>query len=208
MKKTNNYLKNKLHSFILLPLLLTNFTTPTLLDNQTITESVGETISLNFQKSKQTFEDGAVIVDTRAAKIDAYFAQWDLPLAGYGEEMVAAADMYGIDWRLLPAIAKLETTGGKNLCKNPKGVNNPFGFGSCTIGFDSFEDSFYAVAKTLSGNGKNTSHLYKGKSVEGILEVYNPPNTPGMTPDYHKKALNVMSAIESMDVSTKTLAKI
>jgi hypothetical protein len=121
--------------------------------------------------------------------------------------MVAAADMYGIDWRLLPALAKLETTGGKNLCKNPKATFNPFGYGSCTIGFDSFEESFYAVAKTLSGNGKNTSHLYKGKSIEEILEVYNPPATPGITKNYHGKALKVMEDIGNMQVDASFLAK-
>ena len=206
MKKTNNFLKNKLHSFILLPLLLTNFTTPAMLDNPTIAGSVGETISLNFQKSKADIMDSPVFADPRAAKIDAYFAQWDLPLSGHGKGMIEAADKYGIDWRLLPALAMLETTGGKNLCGD--GTNlNAFGYGSCKIHFGTFEASFEAVAKTLSGNCERTAHLYKRKSIEGILEVYNPPNTPGMTPGYHKKALNVMSAIESMEVTTNTLAK-
>lgn len=167
----------------------------------------GYSLNLNIFNIKKDDNQETNIFDNRAAKIDAYFAQWDLPLAGYGKEMVAAADMYGIDWRLLPALAKLETTGGKNLCKNPKGKNNPFGFGSCTIGFDSFEQSFYAVAKTLSGNGEKTSHLYKGKTIEEILEVYNPPNTPGITHNYHGKALKIMQDIENMKVETNFLVK-
>lgn len=206
MTKINNYFKNKLNSFILIPLLLSNIATPNLANNEADTESPKESISLNFQIFKD-LKAPEIIVDSRAAKIDAYFAQWDLPLAGYGKEMVAAADMYGIDWRLLPALAKLETTGGKNLCKNPKGKNNPFGFGSCTIGFNSFEDSFYAVAKTLSGNGEKTSHLYKGKTIEEILEVYNPPATPGITKNYHGKAFKVMNDIENMQVDSSFLAK-
>lgn len=199
-----NKIKNRLHSFILLPLLLSNMGSPEMFDKPLIPDSVVEQIGLNFQNSKQ---DDTQLADTRAAKIDAYFAQWDLPMSGYGAAMVAAADSYGLDWRLLPALAKLETTGGKHLCQNPKGKNNPFGYGSCAIGFESFEQSFYTVAKTLSGNGKNTSHLYKDKSIEQILEVYNPPATPGITPDYHGKALKIMSDIEKMEVSA-TLAKI
>jgi hypothetical protein len=206
MTKINNYFKNKLNSFILVPLLLSNIATPNLANNTEGQEISKEGISLNLQIFKD-LKAPVEIVDSRAAKIDAYFAQWDLPLAGYGEEMVAAADMYGIDWRLLPALAKLETTGGKNLCKNPKATFNPFGYGSCTIGFDSFEESFYAVAKTLSGNGKNTSHLYKGKSIEEILEVYNPPATPGITKNYHGKALKVMEDIGNMQVDASFLAK-
>jgi len=200
-----NKIKNRLHSFILLPLLLTNVNTPDVFDKPFIPDTVVEQLGLNFHNSIQ--KDDTSLVDTRAAKIDAYFAQWDLPMAGHGAGMVAAADEYGLDWRLLPALAKLETTGGKNLCQNPKGKNNPFGYGSCQIGFATFEDSFYAVAKTLSGNGKNTSHLYKDKSIEEILEVYNPPATPGITPDYHGKALKIMSDIEKMEVGA-TLAKV
>ncbi len=192
-------IKNKLHSFLILPLLITNISTPELLDAKFIPEEIVESINLNLSISKNK---DITIVDTRAARIDAYFAQWDLPLAGYGKEMVAAADMYGIDWRLLPTLAKLETTGGKNLCKNPKGSFNPFGYGSCQIGFKSFEESFYAVAKTLSGNGKNTAHLYKDKSIEEILEIYNPPNTPGISHNYHGKAIDIMSDIENMKVDT------
>ncbi len=206
MKKTNNFLKNRLHSFILLPLLLTNFSAPEIINNDLIPDAVEESISLNFQNSKADTDSTLIFMDTRAAKIDAYFAQWDLPLSGHGAGMIAAADKYGIDWRLLPALAMLETTGGKNLCGD--GTNlNAFGYGSCKIHFSTFEQSFEAVAKTISGNGEKTSHLYKDKSIEGILEVYNPPNTPGMTPNYHKKALNVMSAIDSMEVSTINLAR-
>ncbi len=206
MKRINNYFKNRLNSFILLPLLLSNIATPGLANNPETSDVSKEGISLNLQIFKD-LKAPVEIVDTRAEKIDAYFTQWDLPLAGYGKEMVAAADMYGIDWRLLPALAKLETTGGKNLCKNPKATFNPFGYGSCTIGFDSFEESFYAVAKTLSGNGKNTSHLYKDKSIEEILEVYNPPATPGITKNYHGKALKVMEDIGNMQVNVSFLAK-
>lgn len=205
MKRINNYFKNRLNSFILLPLLLTNITNPGLINKTLISDSVEGGSSLNFQMFKS---DAApvVAIDPRAEKIDAYFAQWDLPLAGHGKGMIEAADKYGIDWRLLPALAMLETTGGKNLCGD--GTNqNAFGFGSCQIHFSTFEASFEAVAKTISGNGKNTSHLYKGKSVEGILEVYNPPNTPGMTVGYHKKALRVMSEIENMQVDIRVLAQ-
>lgn len=176
--------------------------------NSIIPDSIGENLSLNLQ----IFKDDTVesTPDLRAAKIDAYFSQWDLPLAGYGKAMVAAADKYGIDWKILPAIAMLETTGGKNLCDNTRNgvVNkNSFGFGGCSIYFATFEDAFDAVAKTISGNGEKTADLYKGKSVEEILEVYNPKDTPGITKNYHGKAVKVMSDIESMEVQTEFLAK-
>lgn len=196
-----NKFKNRLHSFILLPLLLTNMQAPEFFNRPLLSDQMVENLGMNFQNLKYDTET-EILPDPRAEKIDAYFAQWDLPLSGHGAGMIAAADKYDIDWRLLPALAMLETTGGKNLCGD--GTNmNAFGFGSCKIHFGTFEQSFEAVAKTVSGNGEKTSHLYKGKSVEEILEVYNPPEVEGIMPGYHKKALRVMSEIENMKISSE-----
>ncbi len=206
----NKNISNKLHSFILLPLLLGNIASPEALSNRiaTATEAREENSSLNLKIFNITDKDASdfTIIDNRAAKIDAYFAQWDLPLSGHGKAMVATADKYGIDWRLLPALAMLETTGGKNLCDIGENMN-AFGYGSCKIHFETFEESFEAVAKTISGNSERTAHLYKGKSVEQILEVYNPPEVVGIMPGYHKKALKVMSDIASIEVSNDFLVK-
>lgn len=184
--------------------------TPGLINKPLISDTVEAVLSLNLQMLKSGQSEEIVVVDNRAAKIDAYFAQWDLPLTGYGKEMVVVADEYGIDWTILPALAMLETTGGKNLCSNTRnGVRNKnaFGYGSCSIYFKTFEDGFEAVARTISGNGKNTSHLYSGKTIDEILEVYNPPATPGITKNYHDKAIKVMSDIENMQVDISTLAQ-
>jgi hypothetical protein len=209
MERINKYFKNRLNSFILLPLLLTNIATPGLINKPMIPDPVDGGVSLNLNIFKS--DDATVSpTDTRAEKIDAYFSKWDLPLAGYGAKMVAAADKYDLDWRILPALAMLETTGGKNLCDNVRnGIRNHniAGFGGCSLFFATYEACFDAVAKTISGNGENTAHLYEGKSIEQILEVYNPPGTPGMTVGYHKKALRVMSEIENMQVDTNTLAQ-
>jgi len=194
-----------LHSFILLPLLVTNISGG--VDSKINISALEDKIRLGFGVTEMIDEQTALLDEQKikAAKIDAYFGKYDLPLSGYGMAMVQAADKWGIDWRLLPALAKLETTGGKNLCKNPKATFNPFGYGSCTIGFSSFEHSFDVVAKTLSGNGPKTSSLYKDKSIEKILEVYNPPATPGITPNYHKLAFKIMDEIESMEVNQEAM---
>src|SRR3989344_813434 len=68
-----------------------------------------------------------------AQAIDAYFAERGMPLEGSGKKMAEEAEKNEIDWRLLPAIAVRESTGGKFDCK--KVENNPFGWGSCKIGF-------------------------------------------------------------------------
>jgi len=157
----------------------------------------------SFGISEEMVEEVDVLLETqkvKAAKIDAYFGKYNLPAEGYGLAMVKAADKYDLDWRLLPALAKLETTGGKHVCKNPKGANNWFGWGSCKIRFDSVEESFDVIAKNLSGNNPNTERYYKDKSVAKILDVYNPPATPGITPNYHKLAFKIMDEIENIEI--------
>ena len=66
----------------------------------------------------------------KADTIDAYFDKRSMPLEGTGKTFVLVAEKYGLDWRLLPAIAIRESSGGKAACGH-----NPFGWGSCKIGF-------------------------------------------------------------------------
>jgi hypothetical protein len=63
--------------------------------------------------------------DTRPVLINRFLAKYRSPMAGTGKEFVAAADRYGLDWRLLPAIAFQESNLGKKI---PKGSHNPFGW--------------------------------------------------------------------------------
>lgn len=150
----------------------------------------------HFIYSFDTKSEIASIVDNRAEKIDAYFSQHDLPLEGFGEKMVAEADLYGLDWRLLPALAMRESTGGKFTCKSESGKNNPFGWGSCKIGFDSYDHSIEVLARNLSGNNPKTSHYYDGKDIRGILETYNPPS---VVPKYADQVMKIMSDIENIN---------
>ena len=62
----------------------------------------------------------------KARSIDAYFKERRMPLTGMGTKMVEEAEINNLDWRLLPAIAVRESTGGKFDCK--KVENNPFGW--------------------------------------------------------------------------------
>jgi len=108
------------------------------------------------------------MADDRPARLDAYFAKRDMPLEGYGSKFVEVADKYGLDWRLLPAIAVRESSGGKHLMNN-----NPFGWGSCKIKFTSFNDSIEEVGSNLSGSDEDTARYYKDKTVYQILWAYN-----------------------------------
>lgn len=114
--------------------------------------------------------------DTRAARLDAYFAKRDMPLAGYGEEFVAAADKYNLDWRLVAAIGVRESSGGKRLMNN-----NPFGWGSAKIPFKDFSEAIVEVTKHLAGEYPGTAKYYKDRTLEKKLWYYNGSVMPAYT---------------------------
>jgi hypothetical protein len=129
--------------------------------------------------------------DSRAVKIDAYFAKNNLPLTGYGYAFVETADKYDLDYRLLPAIAMRESTGGKFACPNDK--TNVFGWASCKRTFDSYEHSIDSVGAHLSGNIKSTAGYYKTKSIPAKLKRYN-----SVIPSYTADIYSIMNRIEGM----------
>ncbi|MFA5791485.1 MAG: hypothetical protein WC884_00390 [Candidatus Paceibacterota bacterium] len=131
----------------------------------------------------------------KARLIDAYFKEHDMPLFGIGMKMVQEAEKNDLDWRLLPAIAVRESTGGKFECK--KVANNAFGWGSCKIGFKSNEQAIETVARNLGGNNPNTDHHYAGKTTKEILQKYNPPS---IVKYYADQVIKIMDAIGDEDV--------
>ncbi len=124
-----------------------------------------------------------LVVDNRAASIDDYFADHQMPLAGYGKTFVEVADSCGMDWRLLPAIAIQESTGGKRMVRN-----NPFGWGSAKIGFDSLEAAIIVVGNNLCGNAPATKNYYKNKTTAQKLWSYN----GSVSPSYIGQVMQLM----------------
>lgn len=146
-------------------------------------------VNMNFVKSSDTQSETITIEDVRAeraAKIDAYYADRSMPLEGTGMKMVLEAEKYGIDWRLLPAIAVRESSGGKHDC-----YNNPFGWGSCKIKFSNYDKAIESLAKNLGGANASTARYYAGKSTLEKLYYYNGT----VVPSYPKEVVNIMDAI-------------
>ncbi len=132
----------------------------------------------------------------KAKLIDDYFGLRGMPMKGTGMRMVEEAERNGLDWRLLPAIAVRESTGGKFECA--KVPNNPFGWGSCRIGFSSYEEAIETLARNLGGNNPNTQEHYEDKSTKDILRAYNPPS---VIPRYAEQVMSIMRAIGNEDIS-------
>lgn len=108
--------------------------------------------------------------DARPGALKDFLLLYNSPLAPYAELMVITADEYGLDFRLLPAIAMQES----NLCKRiPKDSYNCFGFGiygSKVTRFENFEEAITTVARTLA-----KEYIAKGyRNPDEIMKKYTP----------------------------------
>ncbi len=104
----------------------------------------------------------------RAKSVDTYFKERNMPLEGLGEKFVLEAERHDLDWRLLPAIAVRESSGGKQACGS-----NPFGWASCKKTFKSFEESIEIVAMNLGGKNPKTASYYGENDTYEKLYRYN-----------------------------------
>jgi hypothetical protein len=118
--------------------------------------------------------------DNRIDKIRQFFLAQRSPLAKHAEVFLGAADKHGLDWRLLPSLAIVESAGG-GVYRN----NNVFGWGNGRIRFESIGDSIRVVAERLTN-----ALPYRNKTVEGKLKAYNPVNKK-----YADHVLGIMESI-------------
>lgn len=105
--------------------------------------------------------------DPRAVRLRAFLEQKGYPIQGLAEDFVAAADRNELDWRLLPAISIVESSGGKHYINN-----NIFGWDAENVAFHTIRQGIHFVASRLA-----SSKLYEGKDLDGILGTYNPCET-------------------------------
>jgi hypothetical protein len=104
-------------------------------------------------------------IDRRAEKLNRFFGSYNCPAPYHAEAYIHAADAYGIDYRLLPAISIRESHCGLE----ERQLNNWWGYhpGRCT--FASIEKGIHYVSRQLG-----SEYPYKGKSLAEKLFTYNP----------------------------------
>lgn len=107
----------------------------------------------------------------REEVLENFFDKYDSPLKEHSETFVEVADLYGIDFRILPAISCIESSCGKFM---PSNSFNAFGwgvYGNSAIRFESYDDAIFTV-----GEGLNKNYFEKGlDTLEEIAPVYTPP---------------------------------
>jgi len=103
--------------------------------------------------------------DPRIARLEKFFEIYHCPTPRYTSQYLRAADRYGLDYRLLPAVSIRETSCGKNANQR----NNPWGYHPGRQDFPSIEAGLEVLAQRLAENS-----LYKGKTLPDKLFTYNP----------------------------------
>ena len=108
--------------------------------------------------------------DSRVEIVRNFFEKYKSPLVPYAEDVIKYADMYGMDYRLIPAIGMQES----NLCKKaPAGSFNCWGFGIYAHKVQTFSDYSEAIQVIT----RYLSIHYKGKGLETpeeIMSKYTP----------------------------------
>ncbi|MFZ0591288.1 MAG: hypothetical protein WAM39_12445 [Bryobacteraceae bacterium] len=117
--------------------------------------------------------------DPRTVRLHRFFAKLHCPIKDLAEEFVHAADDNDLDWRLLPSISIIESSGGKAY-KN----NNVFGWANGDHVFPTVAAGLHQVAFAL---GK--SFIYRNRTTDQKLRLYNPAD------DYPARVEEVMYQI-------------
>jgi hypothetical protein len=87
-------------------------------------------------------------LDKEAIILQSYLKKFDSPMQYHAQDFIDAARKYNLDWKMLPAIAGVESTFGKHI----PGGYNAYGwgvYGTQAIYFNSWTDGIFTVAKGL-----------------------------------------------------------
>lgn len=110
------------------------------------------------------YRTGQTPPDDRASRLRAYLETYNSPLTDQADAFVAEADKNNLDWKLVAAIAGVESTFGKQI---PSGSYNAWGWGIPTgaqsgIGFANWEEGIATVSEGLAKNyfGRGAKTLY------------------------------------------------
>lgn len=109
-------------------------------------------------------------IDLRVNKLAKYLRKHNSPLTDYAHQFVYFADVYNLDYRLVPAISGVESTFGKRI---PSNSYNAYGWANGASKFNSWEESIEIVSKTL----REKYYDRGADTMSKIASRYAPPST-------------------------------
>lgn len=145
-------------------------------NSQVSAKSLSLQSNIGYKAIPETINNTRTALSAKEGRIEVlkeFFARYKSPLLDYAKHIVDTADKYGIDYRLLPAIAMQEST----LCKKiPQDSYNCWGFGiygKKVTRFSGYEDAIDKVSKTLARD----YHAQGLKDPIEIMSKYTPSNS-------------------------------
>jgi hypothetical protein len=102
--------------------------------------------------------------DPRLETLKRFFQRIDCPARSLAADFLMVADQHNLDWRLLPSLSIVESSGGR-LARH----NNMFGWDNGKATFISGRAGIHDMARNLAD-----SKRYRHEDVDGILRKYNP----------------------------------
>lgn len=133
------------------------------------------TLNPNFNLSVSDIVSSITASDARPLLIDRFLDYYNSPMRGSGKDFVDVADKYGLDYRILPAVALHESALGKLV---PPGSYNAWGWAVFTgqqtgAEFDTWAHGMETVAKGLRKGYVDDGLL----TPEKIQPRYAPPSS-------------------------------
>lgn len=121
--------------------------------------------------------------DERIGELTRFMSAHNFATPYYVKDYLSCADKSGNDWRLLPVISLLESSGGRFY---PRPTNNEWGWNSANYSFKSIPEGICFISSQLA-NGRP----YKGKTIEGKIKTYNSVN-----PAYYANFIKLYNEIK------------
>ena len=123
----------------------------------------GASAAINYSEVSDNF-------DYRVTNLRKFLIKYNSPLSDYAQDFVVYADIYGLDYRIIPAITGVESTFGKRI---PVNSYNAYGWANGEYRFTSWEDSIEHVSMTLK-----TKYIERGApTIAQIARRYAPPSS-------------------------------
>lgn len=142
--------------------------------NTLLSQESGVSLYASLPSEQPSISGEIIAKDARPQILSDYLSAYNSALEPHAEFIVKTADKYGLDYRLITAIAMKES----GLCNViPEDSHNCWGWGihsQGTLKFDSYEEGIETVSKGLKENYVDIGLV----SVEEIMSKYI-PHSPG-----------------------------
>ena len=144
----------------------------------------------NVVKNPQIEQITSQKLDKEAVILAGYLAKYNSPLQYHAQDFIDAARTYNLDWKIIPAIAGVESTFGKQI----PGGYNAWGwgvYGTQAIYFSSWREGIFTIARGLRENYFN----------KGLTNPYSINRIYAASPAWGSKVTYFMQDMEKFALS-------